>query len=93
MFQLMVTIGVLVSYLSDLYFADESDMTCWRPMFYVGVIPACILLIGMFFMPETPRWLMSQGRHDESYPHSEQDRRGKSRQRFLFADAGGDKKK
>ena len=49
MFQLMVTIGVLVSYLSDLYFADESDMTCWRPMFYVGVIPACILLIGMFF--------------------------------------------
>ena len=66
MFQLMVTIGVLVSYLSDLYFADESDMTCWRPMFYVGVIPACILLIGMFFMPETPRWLMSQGRHDES---------------------------
>lgn len=58
MFQLMVTIGVLVSYLSDLYFADESDMTCWRPMFYVGVIPACILLIGMFFMPETPRWLM-----------------------------------
>ena len=66
MFQLMVTIVVLVSYLSDLYFADESDMTCWRPMFYVGVIPACILLIGMFFMPETPRWLMSQGRHDES---------------------------
>ena len=66
MFQLMVTIGVLVSYLSDLYFADESDMTCWRPMFYVGVIPACILLIGMFFMSETPRWLMSQGRHDES---------------------------
>ena len=66
MFQLMVTIRVLVSYLSDLYFADESDMTCWRPMFYVGVIPACILLIGMFFMPETPRWLMSQGRHDES---------------------------
>lgn len=66
MFQLMVTIGVLVSYLSDLYFADESDMTCWRPMFYVGVIPACILLIGMFFMPETPRWLMSQGRHHES---------------------------
>ena len=33
MFQLMVTIGVLVSYLSDLYFADVSDMTCWRPMF------------------------------------------------------------
>ena len=66
MFQLMVTIGVLVSYLSDLYFADEGDMSCWRPMFYVGVIPACILLVGMIFMPETPRWLMSKGRHSES---------------------------
>lgn len=66
MFQLMVTIGVLVSYLSDLYFADEGDMSCWRPMFYVGVIPACILLVGMIFMPETPRWLMSKGRHDAS---------------------------
>lgn len=54
MFQLMITIGVLVSYLSDLYFADETDMTCWRPMFYVGVIPAFILLFGMLFMPETP---------------------------------------
>lgn len=66
MFQLMITIGVLVSYLSDLYFADETDMTCWRPMFYVGVIPAFILLFGMLFMPETPRWLMSCNREAES---------------------------
>ena len=65
MFQLMITIGVLVSYLSDLYFADEADVTCWRPMFYVGVIPACILLVGMIFMPETPRWLLSQGRRED----------------------------
>lgn len=66
MFQLMITIGVLVSYLSDLYFANEEDVTCWRPMFYVGVIPALILLTGMSFMPETPRWLMSRGREAES---------------------------
>lgn len=66
MFQLMITIGVLVSYLSDLFFADEADVTCWRPMFYVGVIPACILFGGMLFMPETPRWLMSQNRETES---------------------------
>lgn len=66
MFQLMITIGILISYMSDLFFADEQDITCWRPMFYIGVIPAIILLVGMSFMPETPRWLMSKGREEES---------------------------
>ncbi|MDH6306531.1 SP family galactose:H+ symporter-like MFS transporter [Parabacteroides sp. PF5-5] len=66
MFQLMITIGILVSYFSDLLFANEQDITCWRPMFYIGVIPALILLIGMSFMPESPRWLMSKGKTEES---------------------------
>ena len=66
MFQLMVTLGVLVSYLSDLFFADEADIACWRPMFYVGVLPALILLVGMFCMPESPRWLISKGRRQEA---------------------------
>ena len=65
LFQLMVTIGVLVSYMSDLYFADDANLSCWRAMFSVGVIPALVLGFGMLFMPETPRWLLSQGRRDE----------------------------
>ena len=66
LFQLMITIGILVSYFSDYLFANDADPTCWRPMFYVGVIPALILLIGMFFMPESPRWLFSKGRGAEA---------------------------
>lgn len=66
MFQLMVTLGVLVSYLSDLYFADETDAGCWRPMFYASLLPALILLIGTFFVPESPRWLMSRGNTEEA---------------------------
>ena len=66
MFQLMITIGLLVSYLSDLYFADEASVSCWRPMFYVGVIPAIILFVGMLLVPPSPRWLMSVGREEES---------------------------
>jgi MFS transporter, SP family, galactose:H+ symporter len=65
-FQLMITIGVLVSFLTDLYFADEADMNCWRPMFYVGVIPAIILFVGMIFMPESPRWLLTKNKEIES---------------------------
>ena len=34
-------------------------------MFYVGVIPAIVLFVGMLYMPETPRWLMSRGRESE----------------------------
>lgn len=64
-FQLMITIGIVVSYFSDLAFADESNPFSWRWMFYVGVFPAIILFIGMLFMPETPRWLLSKGRNEE----------------------------
>jgi len=69
LFQLLITIGILVSYFSDLAFAlpegDPGYNDCWRPMFYVGVIPASIMFIGMVFLPETPRWLMSKGREAE----------------------------
>lgn len=66
MFQLMVTIGILTSYLSDLALADNNNPECWRPMLYVGVIPALILLVGMFCLPETPSWLMMKGRTQEA---------------------------
>ena len=66
LFQLMITIGILVSYFSDFMFADESDISCWRPMFYVGIVPALILLVGMIFMPESPRWLSSKGMDEEA---------------------------
>lgn len=69
MFQLLITIGIMVSYLSDSIFAvpdgDPAYTSCWRPMFYVGVIPAIIMLTGMIFLPETPRWLISKGHEDK----------------------------
>lgn len=63
--QLMITIGIFVSYISDLLLANENDPFCWRTMFYMGLIPALILLVGMFFLPESPRWLFSKGRNEE----------------------------
>jgi MFS transporter, SP family, galactose:H+ symporter len=69
MFQLLITIGIMVSYMSDSAFAvpdsDPAYISCWRPMFYVGVIPALIMLTGMIFLPETPRWLISKGHEDK----------------------------
>ena len=65
MFQLLITIGIMISYLSDYAFAvpdGHPDFnSCWRPMFYVSVIPAMIMFVGIIFLPETPRWLISKG--------------------------------
>lgn len=62
--QLMIAVGGKVSYLSDFLIADDADPYCWRWMFLVGFFPAAIMLIGMFFLPETPRWLIAKG-HEE----------------------------
>jgi SP family galactose:H+ symporter-like MFS transporter len=66
MFQLLITVGILAAYLSDNAIADNNNLECWRPMLWVGVIPAIILFTGMIFMPETPRWLMNKGRDEQA---------------------------
>ncbi|OZE94689.1 sugar porter family MFS transporter [Rhodococcoides fascians] len=38
----------------------------WRFMLLVAVAPAIVLFFGMLRMPESPRWLVLQGREDEA---------------------------
>jgi len=38
----------------------------WQAMFFIGVIPALATLPLRFFMPESPRWLISKGRIAEA---------------------------
>lgn len=63
-YQLAITIGIAVSYWVDLAFAHAG--MGWPPMFAIAVVPSLIFLIGMFFNPETPRWLSSRGRWDDA---------------------------
>lgn len=57
--QLAITIGILASYFVDQYFAGFDSG--WRYMFLVGIVPASILGLGMLYLPDTPRWLVSKG--------------------------------
>lgn len=57
--QLLITIGILIAYGVNYYFAAAGD---WRAMFLAGVIPGTVLLIGMFLMPRSPRWLVFMNR-------------------------------
>jgi sugar porter (SP) family MFS transporter len=63
--QLMITIGLLASYIADYLFSNNADPGSWRAMFLVGTVPALVLLVGMFFLPETSRWLIARGRYKE----------------------------
>lgn len=62
--QLMITCGIVVSYLVD--YALTLGKNEWRWMFGLGAVPAMILLIGMIYLPETPRWLVSRGMVDKA---------------------------
>ncbi|BBK28336.1 sugar porter family MFS transporter [Staphylococcus arlettae] len=53
--QLMITIGILSAYIVNYAFADIEG---WRWMLGLAVVPSIILLIGIVFMPESPRWLL-----------------------------------
>lgn len=57
-YQLAITFGILASYLSGL--AISGDGT-WRAMFALGAVPGLLFLVGLAFLPESPRWLVLKG--------------------------------
>lgn len=47
--QLAITLGILVAYGASYLFAPD-----WQKMFLIGAVPACIQLICLFFIKESP---------------------------------------
>ena len=64
LYQLALTAGILLSYLTNRIFAN-SELN-WRWMLGSGAVPAVILLAGILFLHDTPRWLISKNRIDEA---------------------------
>jgi len=63
LFQLAITLGILLAYVVDYAFASIQG---WRWMFGLALLPAAIFGCGMLFLPESPRWLVRRGRHDSA---------------------------
>lgn len=62
-YQLAITVGILVSYLTGLVITGSG---MWRIMFALGAVPGLLFLAGLAFLPESPRWLVLKGFADEA---------------------------
>jgi MFS transporter, SP family, galactose:H+ symporter len=63
LYQLMITIGILVAFLSDLAFSYSGN---WRWMLGVIAVPGVLFLVGVSLLPESPRWLLMRARKDQA---------------------------
>jgi sugar porter (SP) family MFS transporter len=57
LFQFNVVLGILISYLSN-YLISQGGESSWRWMLGVQAVPAFIFLCLIYFIPESPRWLI-----------------------------------
>ncbi len=56
--QLAITVGIAAAYFVDHALASSRN---WRWMFITAVFPSIMLLAGMIFLPESPRWWVRMG--------------------------------
>ena len=84
LYQLAITIGFLGAYLVNFGLMEYSiggaadisnallskifHIEVWRAMLGMAAIPALLFLITIFFIPESPRWLILRG-HDQKATH------------------------
>ncbi len=60
-FQLNLVLGILLAYFSNYLIVDAISAVDWRLMLGVEVVPALLFLILLFFVPRSPRWLITKG--------------------------------
>ncbi|KAJ1257260.1 hypothetical protein BS78_K135500 [Paspalum vaginatum] len=61
-----ISIGILLGYVANYLLAKLPLAYGWRAMLGLGSLPSAALAIGVFAMPESPRWLVMQGRAEEA---------------------------
>ncbi|HEY4155762.1 MAG TPA: MFS transporter, partial [Puia sp.] len=63
--QLAIVTGILVTNLVN-YNIRNLGEDAWRWMFGIGIIPSLFFFLGVFILPESPRWLLEKGRNPEA---------------------------
>ena len=70
-YQMAIVIGFLLVFLATYFIGDslteaENIQFGWRKMFWSEIVPAVVFFILLFFVPRSPRWLMTKGREEEA---------------------------
>jgi sugar porter (SP) family MFS transporter len=63
--QLTIVIGILVTNLINYTLRNSGD-DAWRWMFGLGCIPSVLFFAGALLLPESPRWLLKEGKEDKA---------------------------
>jgi len=59
MFQFNIVFGILIAFVSNALLAGVGD-NAWRWMLGVAAFPSFLYAVFCFFLPESPRWLLSR---------------------------------
>jgi SP family xylose:H+ symportor-like MFS transporter len=63
--QLTIVLGQVFTHLEN-FLLRETGTEAWRWMFGLGMVPSLLFFLGVFFLPESPRWLLRAGRDNDS---------------------------
>jgi SP family galactose:H+ symporter-like MFS transporter len=63
LYQLAITIGIFVAYFADYLLINGNR---WRAMLGISAIPGVLLVLAILPLPDSPRWYVKMGRHDEA---------------------------
>ena len=72
--QVAIITGLFMAFVSNYFLADLAGLStaelwmgfeAWRWMFWIELIPASIFLVALFFIPESPRFLIASSQHDK----------------------------
>ena len=73
--QIMIITGLTAAFLVNYFLAAAAGestnpfwlgIQAWRWMYLMQAVPAAVFLVALFFIPESPRYLVAKGRHEEA---------------------------
>lgn len=73
--QLAIVLGLFAAFVSNYFIASAAGsaenafwlgLPAWRWMFWVELVPSVLFLLGVLFIPESPRYLVAQGKLEQA---------------------------